>query len=201
MVPGPGLSRDQQQKRGGLECVHRLTLAFELCMRRQPLVGLEPLIVSVCVYFCVCRRQMAKFTHHISWSCGSTDSRGTERSGGAGLWFLPLSSVPSGLPTLPSFLPSCMCPSHTLHTALAPTGLAPLTSSLRSMDRLLSQWKRKWMGGGPLATLTQLVRLIKRVCGLWVRAQTHQETVRPMTPLCGGIWSFIGLGRYAFLTI
>lgn len=30
-------------------------------------------------------------------------------------------------------------------------------------------------GWGPLATLTQLVRLIKRVFSLWVRAQTHQE--------------------------
>lgn len=32
--------------------------------------------------------------------------------------------------------------------------------------------------------MTQLVRLIKRVCGLWVRAQTHQETGRPKTSLC-----------------
>ena len=38
-------------------------------------------------------------------------------------------------------------------------------------------------GESSQATLTQLVRLIKRVCGLWVRAQTHQETARPMTPL------------------
>lgn len=38
------------------------------------------------------------------------------------------------------------------------------------------------MGGGLLATLTQLVRLIKRVHGPWARAQTHQETVRPIPP-------------------
>lgn len=118
---------------------------------------------------------MVKFTHHIShplWEYRQQENRGGQR-GGTGLWFLPLSSVPF-LPSLPSSHPVC----------------APLTPSL--LPSLPSQIHRKALISaeeevdrrGPLATLTQLVRLIKRVCGLWVRAQTHQETVKPTTPLC-----------------
>lgn len=139
----------------GLECIHRLTLAFELCVRGQPLVGLEPLSVSVCVFFYVCQwggRQMVKFTHHISCPCGSTDSRRTEgdRAEEQGSGFSPLSSFPS--------LPS----SHPVYAPLTPSLLPSLPyPSPGSIERLLSQWKRKWKGGCPLATLTQLVRLIK----------------------------------------
>lgn len=72
------------------------------------------------------------------------------------------SLLSSGL-THPPFLPSRTCPSHTLPAALA----------------LSSQIHRKaliWMekeAERRRPTLTQLVRLIKRICGLWVRAQTH----------------------------
>lgn len=103
----------------GLECIHRLTLAFELCVRGQPLVGLEPLSVSVCVCFYVCQwggRQMVKFTHHISCPCGSTDSRRTEgdRAEEQGSGFSPFPpSPPSLLPILYMLLshPPC-CPRY-----------------------------------------------------------------------------------------
>lgn len=92
----------------------------------------------------------------------------------------------------PSFLlpltPSGLNPPPILYVPFSHPSycLVSLSCPLRSIERLLSQWRRKWIGGGggPLVTLTQLVRLIKRVCGLWVRAQTHQETGRPWTPCC-----------------
>lgn len=82
------------------------------CVRGQPLEGLQPLTVSVCVYLCVCqwgRRQMAKFTHHISCPCGSTDSRRTEGDRaelkGSGFSLFPPSPSSLWPPHLPFFPP------------------------------------------------------------------------------------------------
>lgn len=127
------------------------------------------------MYLCVgVGRPEDKWPNSLITSAGPGEYRQQENRGGQSgqtwLWFLPLSSFP--------FLPSCMSLTHTLPTAFSPP--------LRDIGRLLSQWKRKWIGagGGVLSTLTQLVRLIKRVCGLRVKAQTHKETGRLKTSLC-----------------
>ena len=77
---------------------------------------------------------MVKFTHHISWHCGS--SRRGEEEDRAEKWgsaFLPFY-----LDLFLPFLPSLVCP----HTPSIPH------PSLKSIDRLLSPQKRKFMGGG-----------------------------------------------------
>lgn len=117
---------------------------------------------------------MAKFTHRISCPCGSTDSRGTEgdrvEEQGSGFSLVPPSPCsPLALPTHPFSHPVC----------------APLSPLVLSHRKALISMEEEVDGRGvPLATLTQLVRLIKRVRGLWVRAQTHQETGRAETSLC-----------------
>lgn len=140
-------------------------------------MGLEPLILSVCVCIFVCVSGVEdKWPNSLITSAAPVgvptagEQRGTERRNRALV-------SPSFLLALPPFLPSCMCPSHTL-----PTGPAPLSSSQIHTQALISM-EEEVDRRGPLATLTQLVGLIKRVCGLWVRAQTHQETGRPMPPL------------------
>lgn len=91
---------------------------------------------------------MAKFTHHISCPCGSTDSRRREGD---------RRELVSGFLAFPLFSAS--------HPVCVLSNRQALISVAEDVDRRES-----------LATLTQLVRLIKRFCGLWVRAQKHQET-------------------------
>lgn len=103
---------------------------------------------------------MAKFTHHISYPVGvltAGEQRGTEWKNKA----LVSPSFPLALPTLPS--------SHPVLALLTPSPLPSLFPP-RSIERLLSEWKEAQRRR---PTLTQLVRLMKRICGLWVGAQTH----------------------------
>lgn len=120
---------------------------------------------------------MAKFTHRISCPCGSTDSRRTEgdrvEEQGSGFSLFPPS--PHSLWPYPPSLPPI------LYVPLSHPPYCPLSSSRIHRKALISMEEEVDRRG---ATLTQLVRLIKRVCGLWVRAQTHQETGRPKTSLC-----------------
>lgn len=108
---------------------------------------------------------MAKFTHHISCPVGvltAGEERGTEWKNKA----LVSPSFPLALPTLPPsppLLPSRACPSHTLPAALA----LPSQIHRKALIWMEKEAERR------RPTLTQLVRLIKRIGGLWVRAQTH----------------------------
>lgn len=95
--------------------------------------------------------------------CGSSDSRRTEgdRMEEQGSGFSLLSS---GL-THPPFPPSRTCPSHTLPAALA------LSSQIHRKALIWMEKEAERRRRRP--TLTQLVRLMKRIGGPWVRAQTH----------------------------
>lgn len=113
---------------------------------------------------------MAKFTHHISCPVGGLtagEQRGTEWKNKA----LVSPSLPP--PPPPPTHPPRACPSHTLPAALA---LSP------QIHRKALIWMEK-EAERRRPTLTQLVRLMKRIGGPRVRAQTHGGTG---TPLCSG---------------
>lgn len=112
---------------------------------------------------------MAKFTHHISWPWGvptAGEQRGTEWTDMALVSASFLLPLPPILYEPHSHPPYCLLPASQRHRKA-------LISMEEEVDR----------SGGALSTLIQLVRLIKRVCGLWVTAQTYQETGRQKTSL------------------
>lgn len=133
---------------------------------------LELLAAYVCVFLSVSR--VCKTNGHIHSSHQSPLPPWEHRqqggqSSGTRLQFPPCPAFPLPL-AFPTSLPSVCNPSRTLPAPVTPRSYPQIyRKALISMEEEVDR------EGGPLATSTQLVWLIKRVCGLWVRAQAHQE--------------------------